>query len=101
MTPPKIVPCALVSLGISTRRMAGSRPGWLYSNPVFDSLIPHQPNPDRRQKTNRTRRRADAVKDGGPSLLPSLAVSPRLRVSASHLSFTVFRCYCRSYGTEE
>src|ERR1700759_1651114 len=44
MTPPKIVPCALVSLGISTTRMAGSCPCEPYLNPVSESLISQKPN---------------------------------------------------------
>src|SRR5689334_47232 len=72
MTPPNMVPCALVSLGISTTRMAGSGPGVLYSNPVFDSLIPQQPNPNRgeRAKGKGERRRTATIIGFSLSLCP-------------------------------
>src|SRR5438128_1345778 len=108
MTPPNIVPCALVSLGISTTRMAGSCPGVLYSNPVFDSFILQQPNPSARLMAKRRgdagkERRGDAATRRGKETEtnhPSLPVSPhrlvvsflspRLRVAVSPRQICLF-----------
>src|SRR5436853_1241500 len=97
MTPPKMVPCAFVSLGISTTRIAGSRPDELYSNPVFDSLIRQQPNPNRRQKAKGKRQKAKVRTEAAisPEIISRQTPSSPSYFCLLPFVFSLLLVYCR------